>query len=202
MEMDSGEDSETLENGDARAGDMSPVEERNLYGNLHVSGVRVLDLVGSPGTWFFFTDLYVRQEGRYSIRFRCFDTSAVTGSNRVVPHLAECRSQPFSIYPPRQMPSLPKPTELAEHFANQGFKLNSRKNEKTATSSPPPYFHSTAARGETNRPIKQMTGNEPSRPEPNPVQRDITHDGSSSAAASRSGSTVLTASSASMADGS
>nr|XP_019048889.1 hypothetical protein I302_02668 [Kwoniella bestiolae CBS 10118]OCF27819.1 hypothetical protein I302_02668 [Kwoniella bestiolae CBS 10118] len=111
---------------------------RNLYGNLHVAGVRVPAPEGGMGTWFLFTDLSVRQEGTYSLRFRCFDLTAIASDEGVpAPCLVEAQSQPFRVYSPRQVPPLPKPTDLAEHFAKQGFKLNTRKNERTASSPPP-----------------------------------------------------------------
>ncbi|WVQ93807.1 hypothetical protein IAU59_000885 [Kwoniella sp. CBS 9459] len=111
---------------------------RNLYGNLHVAGVRVPSPEGGMGTWFLFTDLSVRHEGTYSLRFRCFDLTAIGPSVGIPsPCLVECQSQPFRVYSPRQVPPLPKPTELAEHFAKQGFKLNTRKNERTVSTPPP-----------------------------------------------------------------
>ncbi|WRT63694.1 uncharacterized protein IL334_000617 [Kwoniella shivajii] len=125
---------------------------RNLYGNLHVAGVRVPAPEGGMGTWFLFTDLSVRQEGTYSLRFRCFDLTAIAPDLGVpAPCLVECQSQPFRVYSPRQVPPLPKPTELAEHFAKQGFKLNTRKNERTV-SSPPPPNSSTETIKESHRP--------------------------------------------------
>ncbi|KAK6905375.1 hypothetical protein I203_106202 [Kwoniella mangroviensis CBS 8507] len=112
---------------------------RNLYGNLHVAGVRVPAPEGGMGTWFLFTDLSVRHEGTFSLRFRCFDLTAIASDEGIpAPCLVEAQSQPFRVYSPRQVPPLPKPTELAEHFAKQGFKLNTRKNERTASSPPPP----------------------------------------------------------------
>ncbi|WVQ76260.1 hypothetical protein IAR50_005925 [Cryptococcus sp. DSM 104548] len=197
QEMDSDEDATPVPDANAHTGDLDPVAERNLFGSLYVSAVRVPDLLGDMATWFMFTDLCVRQEGCYSLRFRCFDVSAITGpGSKPVPHLAECRSQPFNIYPPRQMPGLPKPTELAEHFANQGFKLNSRKNDKPANLSPPPPSRPTTSSGQT-KPSTRLTQNGPARPQSHPVQHRESRDASSSTAASqsRSGSTVPTVSS-------
>ncbi|KAK8845464.1 hypothetical protein IAR55_006177 [Kwoniella newhampshirensis] len=135
---------------------------RNLFGTLHVAGVRVPAIDGSMGLWFLFTDLSVRREGRYSLRFRCFDLTALdfTG-NSPAPLLAHCQSQTFKIYSPRQVPPLPKPNELAEHFAKQGFKLNTRKNERTVSSPPPvrppslPETSETSARPDI-RPIQPL----------------------------------------------
>ncbi|OCF36140.1 hypothetical protein I317_01023 [Kwoniella heveanensis CBS 569] len=125
---------------------------RNLYGSLHVAGVRVPSPEGGMGTWFLFTDLSVRQEGTYSLRFRCFDLTAVGPSVGLPsPCLVECQSQPFRVYSPRQVPPLPKPTELAEHFAKQGFKLNTRKNERTV-STPPPSAPPSASGSRTKQP--------------------------------------------------
>ncbi|GFZ51858.1 hypothetical protein JCM24511_09626 [Saitozyma sp. JCM 24511] len=102
--------------------------QRNLYGNLHVSGVRAPAMEGGLGLWFLFTDLCVRYEGIYSLIFRCFDvTAADDPSTGFVQPLADCQSHQFRVYSPRNFPGLPKQTELSEHFARQGFKLNTRK---------------------------------------------------------------------------
>ncbi|WVF66183.1 hypothetical protein IAT40_000923 [Kwoniella sp. CBS 6097] len=123
---------------DTATSDPSIKAVRNLYGNLHVAGVRVPSPEGGMGTWFLFTDLSVRQEGTYSLRFRCFDLTAIGPSVGLPsPCLVECQSQPFRVYSPRQVPPLPRPTELADHFAKQGFKLNTRKNERTVSTPPP-----------------------------------------------------------------
>ncbi|KAL7418846.1 hypothetical protein Q5752_006530 [Cryptotrichosporon argae] len=128
---------------------------RNLYGNLHVSGIKVPAPDGAVGLWFLFTDLCVRQEGSYSLRIRCFDMSAVAGEHRPpVPPLVELRSRDFRVFSPRMFPGLPKPTELATHFAAQGYKLNTRKNERQAPDTATP----TAA------------PSPPKRPSPKPLQ--------------------------------
>lgn len=112
---------------------------RNLSGNVYVAGVRVPAMDSVMGLWFLFKDLTVRYEGTYSLRFRCYDiTAAEPGSGIPAPLLVECRSQAFKVYSPRNFPGLAKPTELAEHFAKQGFKLNTRKNERQAESPPSP----------------------------------------------------------------
>ncbi|WWC85952.1 uncharacterized protein L201_000822 [Kwoniella dendrophila CBS 6074] len=162
---------------------------RNLYGNLHVAGVRVPAPEGGMGTWFLFTDLSVRQEGTYSLRFRCFDLTAIaTDAGAPAPCLVEAQSQPFRVYSPRQVPPLPKPTDLAEHFAKQGFKLNTRKNERTASSPPPilppppppPTFSSSSSPNTTRTKRsdnsisaegeKRKEGIERERPDATPIQ--------------------------------
>ncbi|WVR03488.1 hypothetical protein IAU60_000479 [Kwoniella sp. DSM 27419] len=144
---------------------------RNLYGSLHVAGVRVPAPAGGVGTWFLFTDLSVRQEGTYSLRFRCFDLTAIgQDTDLAAPSLVECQSQRFKVYSPRQVPPLPKPTELAEHFAKQGFKLNTRKNERTV-SSPPPQVSSRPGSASSSDPEDQPSGQQ-QRPRATPMQGD------------------------------
>ncbi|WOO84648.1 Velvet complex subunit B [Vanrija pseudolonga] len=120
------------------SGSRKVVPGRNLYGNLHVAGVRVPAMEGGVGLWFLFTDLSIRNEGSYSLRFRCFDMTAIgsVSNSDPIPPLVECQSADFKVYSPRNFPGLPKPTELAEHFARQGYKLNTRKNERQAASPP------------------------------------------------------------------
>ena len=88
----------------------------------------------------------------FTIRFRVYDITAVdSGNDFPVKRLGECFSQPFRVYSPRKcvqfllplvmlpadriclssFPGLPKPTAIAEHFARQGFKLNTRKVGQT-----------------------------------------------------------------------
>ncbi|RSH78705.1 uncharacterized protein EHS24_001601 [Apiotrichum porosum] len=124
------------------------ISGRNLYGNLHVAGVRVAALEGGLGLWFLFTDLCIRNEGSYSLRFRCFDMRAIAPDSGPMPALVHGQSADFKVYSPRNFPGLPKPTELADHFARQGYKLNTRKNERQAASpgqSPPPSATTSTA---------------------------------------------------------
>ncbi|EIW67972.1 hypothetical protein TREMEDRAFT_63857 [Tremella mesenterica DSM 1558] len=111
---------------------------RNLFGNLHVAGVRVAAPEGGMGLWFLFTDLCVRYEGSYHLRFRCYDLTAIGSEDDPRPELVACESQAFTVYSPRNFPGLPKPTDLSEHFARQGFKLNTRKTERTISNLPSP----------------------------------------------------------------
>lgn len=67
--------------------------------------------------------------------------SAIDPELGPIPHLVDTQSDDFRVYSPRKyvplnypcliltfsFPGLPKPTELAEHFALQGYKLNTRK---------------------------------------------------------------------------
>lgn len=67
--------------------------------------------------------------------------SAIDPDLGPIPHLVDTQSDDFRVYSPRKsvpvsselsrltfsFPGLPKPTELAEHFALQGYKLNTRK---------------------------------------------------------------------------
>ncbi|XAO26517.1 hypothetical protein I312_105354 [Cryptococcus bacillisporus CA1280] len=162
-EMSSGSATETVRARRGGAGPGAAIPERNLYGSLHVGGVKVPDLEGKMGMWFLFTDLCVKQEGSYSLRFRCYDITAVEQGGSPVAQLAECRSQPFRVYSPRQIPMLPKLTELAEHFTRLGFKLNTRKNDKTAEFPPPPPPLPPP-------PAHVTVSNTDSRPQPCPVQ--------------------------------
>ncbi|BEI84670.1 hypothetical protein CcaverHIS002_0500710 [Cutaneotrichosporon cavernicola] len=122
--------------GRAKAFDKS---HRNLHGRLHVEANRVIDMEGEMGLWFLFMSLSVRNEGTYSLYFRCFDRSATTKGMPPAPSLAACRSMDFKVFSPRNYHGRPPKTLLADHFNRQGFKLNTRKNERqVASPSPPP----------------------------------------------------------------
>ncbi|KAI9635898.1 velvet factor, partial [Dioszegia hungarica] len=124
--------------GSGRSGKKARLEVgRNLFGALHVSGVKVVAPSGELGLWFLFTDLCVGTEGNYRLRFRVFDLSVIKPQMPPVPHFANCESEIFKVWAPKAFPGIPKPTELTEHFIKQGFKLNARKNERTARTPPP-----------------------------------------------------------------
>lgn len=54
-EMSSGSATETVRARGGGAGPGAAIPERNLYGSLHVGGVKVPDLEGKMGVWFLFT---------------------------------------------------------------------------------------------------------------------------------------------------
>lgn len=54
-EMSSGSATETVRASRGGAGPGAAIPERNLYGSLHVGGVKVPDLEGKMGVWFLFT---------------------------------------------------------------------------------------------------------------------------------------------------
>ena len=69
------------------------------------------------------------------------------------------------MYSPRNFPGLPKPTELAEHFGRQGFKLNTRKVGLE-------QFCYVEGRSscQNERQAKTPPASPPERPAPNPIQ--------------------------------
>lgn len=54
-ELSSGSATETVRARRGGAGPGAAIPERNLYGSLHVGGVKVPDLEGKMGVWFLFT---------------------------------------------------------------------------------------------------------------------------------------------------
>lgn len=74
----------------------------SLSSDLFVPGTRLNDMDNSPGIWFVFQDIAVRTEGDYSLHFMVFDLeSRSVESYDAAPILADCFSQPFTVYSPR-----------------------------------------------------------------------------------------------------
>ncbi|ORX34674.1 velvet factor-domain-containing protein [Kockovaella imperatae] len=142
----------------AAAKKLRGAEERNLFGSLHVSAIKVPAPDGECGVWFLFNDLTVRLEGVYQLRLRVYDLSTIAGySGQHVQPLVEILTSPFVVHSPRAFPGVPPTTPLIEHFTSMGFKLTSRKNEKQARQQSQP---------------KLSRKTTPERPDPHPVQPD------------------------------
>ena len=73
------------------------------------------------GAFFVFSDLNVRAEGHYRLRFDLFGTR----DNYVSP-LAHCVSNPFTVYSAKRFPGMTNSTELSRSFADQGLKVRIR----------------------------------------------------------------------------
>lgn len=100
---------------------------RMLEGRLVASANVARDLDGSKACFFVFTDLSIRQEGRFRLAFRLVVLGASSNSNsladvggRVV---ADAITEPFTVYSPRHFPGMTESTELAKCLARQGIQV-------------------------------------------------------------------------------
>lgn len=111
-----------------------------LVGNLVSNAYVGFDDKGKEGIFFFFPELSGRIEGRYCLCFRLhmisdFDVGNTpeTKPSRV---MAECMSNVFKIYSPKDFPGMQKSSPLTRVLASQGIKIPVR-NEIRKKRKPP-----------------------------------------------------------------
>ncbi|KAK7036022.1 velvet domain-containing protein [Favolaschia claudopus] len=81
---------------------------------------------------FVFSDLAVRLEGTFLLRYRFFDIFSKSGSNGSASSmLAECYGRPFPIYSSKYAPPLLESTELTKCLADQGVTVKVREKARS-----------------------------------------------------------------------
>ncbi|KAJ7032381.1 velvet factor-domain-containing protein [Mycena alexandri] len=86
---------------------------------------------GQKHLLFTFSDLAVRLEGHFILRYRFFDifsNPAGSASSRI---LAECHGQPFKMYSSKDAPSLKESTMLTKRLGNYGVPVKIRKRRRS-----------------------------------------------------------------------
>ncbi|SJX64446.1 uncharacterized protein SRS1_15088 [Sporisorium reilianum f. sp. reilianum] len=98
---------------------------RMLEGRLVASANVARDLDGSRACFFVFTDLSIRQEGRFRLAFKllALGPPSLAHASAGGHVLAEALTQPFTIYSPRRFPGMTESTELAKCLARQGIQV-------------------------------------------------------------------------------
>lgn len=79
---------------------------------------------------FVFSDLAVKIEGTFVLRYRVFNISSNAFVGSGIPILAECYGGPFKIYSTKEFPGLRASTDLTKHISFHGVRLNLRENER------------------------------------------------------------------------
>ncbi|PCH37387.1 hypothetical protein WOLCODRAFT_30510, partial [Wolfiporia cocos MD-104 SS10] len=100
-----------------------------LAGATFVQSV-VLDHKGRRALMFVFSDLAVKLEGSFVLRYRVFDLFSKANGGPGAPVLAECFGGPFKIYSTKEFPGLRASTDLTKHLSLYGVRLNLRENER------------------------------------------------------------------------
>lgn len=105
-----------------------------LYGELFVPCAMV-DHEGKSTPVFVFSDIAVRQEGRYRLRYRIFNIAGAMhgGPSYNVPILAECYGGAFEVYSTKSFPGLQASTNLTKRISLSGIRVNSRHRERPGT---------------------------------------------------------------------
>ncbi|OCH85121.1 hypothetical protein OBBRIDRAFT_763355 [Obba rivulosa] len=90
----------------------------------------VVDLHGKLSIVFVFSDMAVRQEGRFIVRFRVFNVFGQATGSCPVPVLGECFGGPFKIYSTKDFPGLRASTDLTKKISLHGIRTNIRARER------------------------------------------------------------------------
>ncbi|OCF39857.1 hypothetical protein I317_06350 [Kwoniella heveanensis CBS 569] len=87
-----------------------------------------------PGLYFFTADLGIRTEGTFVLRMVMMDLVMMTANVSIgasAPILAQCYSDPFTVYSAKRFPGVIPTTNMTKVFASQGVKLSVRETKKT-----------------------------------------------------------------------
>ncbi|KAJ2615596.1 hypothetical protein H4S08_001165 [Coemansia sp. RSA 1365] len=79
------------------------------------------DMADTQGAYFVFSDLSVRMEGSFRLRFDLFEIKGATVYNR-----ASVTSDNFFVYSPKRFPGMMESTQLSRLFAEQGLRIRIR----------------------------------------------------------------------------
>ncbi|KAI0059938.1 hypothetical protein BV25DRAFT_1772821, partial [Artomyces pyxidatus] len=102
----------------------------SLAGTTFVQAAN-LDYKGNKVLMFVFSDLAVKMEGNFILRYRCFDLfSKVSGGDIETPVWAECYGGAFRVYSTKEFPGLRASTDLTKHLSYFGVRLNLRESER------------------------------------------------------------------------
>ncbi|KAJ2376998.1 hypothetical protein GGI05_006929, partial [Coemansia sp. RSA 2603] len=84
------------------------------------------DETSKQGAYFVFSDLSVRLEGTFRLRFDLFEIT-----DDMVQRRASVVSGAFSVYSPKRFPGMMSSTKLSKLFAEQGLRIRIRSEEAT-----------------------------------------------------------------------
>ncbi|WVF67116.1 hypothetical protein IAT40_001861 [Kwoniella sp. CBS 6097] len=88
-----------------------------------------------PGLYFFTADLGIRTEGTFVLHMVMMDLVSMMTANVSIgasaPILAQCYSDPFTVFSAKRFPGVIPTTNMTKVFASQGVKLSVRETKKT-----------------------------------------------------------------------
>ncbi|OCH91383.1 hypothetical protein OBBRIDRAFT_886999 [Obba rivulosa] len=106
----------------------------NLLAGTTFQDSSVVDLHGKQSIVFVFSDLAVRQEGTFIVRYRVFNVFGQATGSRPIPVIAECFGGPFKIYSTKDFPGLRASTDLTKacwfRISLHGIRTNIRARER------------------------------------------------------------------------
>lgn len=101
-----------------------------LFGTTFSVASQIKGLDGNETIIYVFSDLSVRTEGIFILRYRMFDIFSRMEGSEDIPVLAECHGGPFAIYSTKEFPGLRASTELTKHLSRYGIRVNLREAER------------------------------------------------------------------------
>ncbi|EMD38751.1 hypothetical protein CERSUDRAFT_104101 [Gelatoporia subvermispora B] len=90
----------------------------------------LIDFKGKRSIVFVFSDIAVKQEGTFILRYRVFNIFAQATGPRPNPVIAECFGEPFKIYSTKDFPGLHVSTDLTKSISLHGIRTNIRARER------------------------------------------------------------------------
>lgn len=90
----------------------------------------IVDYEGKKTIIFVFSDLAVKIEGTFLLRYRVFDIYSRPRDREDLLVQAECYGGPFRVYSTKEFPGLQASTDLTKHLARWGVRLNIRETER------------------------------------------------------------------------
>lgn len=101
---------------------LSDGKTRYTIGTVVSSMYKLRDLDDKEGAFFIFSDLSIRREGVYKLKFALFE---IVGG--ILKYRASICSNPFNVYPAKKFPGMEESTALSKAFAEQGLKIRIRR---------------------------------------------------------------------------
>ncbi|KAI8987540.1 velvet factor-domain-containing protein [Mycotypha africana] len=118
----------------ANANDHSDIHyvngNRTTAGSVVQSLHKLKDTSNSEGAFFIFSDISVRIEGVFRLKFTLFQIKGIE-----VERICCTFSNPFRVYSPKNFPGMSESTELTRTFSDQGLRIRIRKEARAATNS-------------------------------------------------------------------
>ncbi|KAF9814664.1 hypothetical protein IEO21_04959 [Rhodonia placenta] len=100
-----------------------------LAGTITVAAI-CIDYKGKKSLMFIFSDLAVRSEGTYMLRYSAYDIFSHVRDTQGHPALAQCFGGPFHIYATKDFPGLHASTDLTKHLSFYGMRLHAREHQR------------------------------------------------------------------------
>ncbi|KAJ1661123.1 hypothetical protein IWQ61_000059 [Dispira simplex] len=107
----------------------NPTYTRNLVGSAAVTGQYLTDLDHRSQIFFIFSDLAVRTEGRFTLKFTVTRLGGNGYGALEADSITQCStmSDVFEVYSAKKFPGMTDSTELSRCLASQGVKIPIRK---------------------------------------------------------------------------